>query len=88
MDQKIVDKIGWFASIMGIIMFGSYIDQIRLNISGQPGSIILPIATVINGISWVTYGSLKPRVDWPIVLSNVVAIVLGAVTAVTAVMAA
>ncbi len=87
MDQKIVDKIGWFASIMGIIMFSSYIDQIRLNLTGHPGSIILPIATVINGISWCTYGSLKPKVDWPIISANLVAIVLGTATAITAFMA-
>jgi len=87
MDQKTVDKIGWFASVMGIIMFSSYIDQIRLNVTGHPGSIILPVATVINGISWCTYGFLKPKTDWPIVASNIVAILLGSATAITAIVA-
>lgn len=87
MDQKVVNRIGWFASVMGILMFSSYIDQIRLNLNGQPGSVILPIATVINGVSWCTYGFLKTKTDWPIVVSNIVAIVLGSITAVTAIMA-
>ena len=70
MNQKIIDTIGWLASIMAIIMFFSYIDQIRLNISGQPGSVILPIATTVNCILWATYGYMKPKRDWPIVLPN------------------
>lgn len=54
MTEKTVTKIGWFASLMEIIMFSSYIDQIRMNISGQPGSIVLPLATTINGVAWVS----------------------------------
>ncbi len=86
MNENIVNKIGWFASIMGIMMFVSYIDQIRLNISGHPGSIILPIVTTINCTAWVLYGSLKIKRDWPIIASNVPGIVLGIITAISAVM--
>lgn len=84
MTEKTVTKIGWFASLMEIIMFSSYIDQIRLNINGQPGSIVLPVATTINGIAWVSYALLKEKKDWPVFACNALAIVLGAVTAVTA----
>ena len=59
MNEKIIDKIGWFAALMGVVMFFSYIDQIRLNVSGQIGSVILPIATMINCIAWSSYGFLK-----------------------------
>ena len=85
MNEKIVDKIGWIASIMGMLMFLSYLDQIRLNISGQTGSIILPIVTTINCLFWVLYGFLKPKKDWPIILCNVLGIVLGIATAITAI---
>lgn len=71
---------------MAIAMFFSYIDQIRLNISGQTGSIILPVATTINGIAWVLYGSLKIKKDWPIITPNVIGIILGIITAITAIM--
>ena len=84
MDQNVVRNIGWFASIMAIAMFVSYIDQIRLNFSGHPGSFILPIVTAINCTAWATYGYYKMPRDWPIVACNLLGIVLGIVTAITA----
>lgn len=86
MREKIINKIGWFASFMAIAMFFSYIDQIRLNISGQTGSIILPVVTTINSVAWVLYGSLKIKKDWPIITPNVIGIILGIITAITAIM--
>lgn len=85
MNEKIVNRIGWFASFMAIAMYFSYIDQIRLNLSGQTGSIILPIITTINCVAWTLYGALKIRRDWPIIVCNIPGIVLGIVTAGTAV---
>lgn len=85
MDEKIVNKIGWIASLMAILMYFSYIDQIRLNISGETGSIILPIVTTANCIFWVLYGALKEKKDWPIITCNIPGIILGLVTAITAI---
>ena len=87
MDDKIVNRVGWFASAMAICMFFSFIDQIRLNISGRPGSIILPRAVVVNCAAWTTYGYLKARKDWPIICANGLGIVVAAVTAATALLA-
>ncbi len=87
MKEETINKIGWFASLMAIIMFSSYIDQIRLNLNGQPGSIILPIATTVNGVSWVAYALLKEKKDWPIFTCNSLAVILGLITAVTAICA-
>ena len=84
MNEKTIKGIGWFASLMGSAMFFSYIDQIRLNISGHPGSIILPIVTAINGLAWVSYCLLRRPIDWPLVVPNALAIVLGIITAITA----
>ncbi len=85
MHESHVKKIGWFASMAAIMMFSSYIDQIRLNIEGNPGSVILPIATMINCIAWVCYALLKENKDWPIFACNALGIVVGGVTAVTAI---
>ena len=85
MNEKIVNKIGWFASFMAIAMYFSYIDQIFINISGNPGSILLPVVTTINCIAWTMYGWFKIKRDWPIIVCNVPGIVLGFVTAVTAI---
>ena len=86
MNEKIVNKIGWLASFMAIAMYFSYIDQIVLNISGKTGSVILPIVTTINCTTWTLYGFLKTIKDWPIIICNVLGIVLGIITAVTAIM--
>ena len=87
MDQeKLALRVGWVASIMGVIMFGSFIDQVRLNLSGAPGSIILPVATVLNCTAWILYGYLqKPNRSYPIIFCNVLGVLLGGVTTVTAI---
>ena len=41
-NQKMIQQLGWFASIMAMVMYASYIDQIRLNVNGVPGSLLLP----------------------------------------------
>jgi uncharacterized protein with PQ loop repeat len=76
--------IGWMATTMAIIMFVSYIDQIRLNLSGQKGSVIQPAATIVNCIFWTAYGFLKEKCDWPIIVANIPGIVLGIVALITA----
>ncbi len=86
-DQKLVNKIGWAASVMAILVYLSYLDQIRLNLSGHPGSVILPIFTVLNCTLWVTYGFLLEKRNWPIIICNLPGIVLGALTAITAIIA-
>ena len=86
MNENTIKKIGWFASIMAIAMYFSFIDQIRLNLSGHPGSVILPVIATINGVAWVAYSSLKIPKDWPIFVCNVPAVILGLITAVTAIM--
>ena len=86
MDEKTVKKIGWFASIMAILMYFSYIDQIMLNISGRPGSVILPFVTTINCTLWTIYGLSSKEKNWPIVACNFPGIFLGLITALTAIM--
>jgi uncharacterized protein with PQ loop repeat len=85
MHEKIVNRIGWFACILAIAMYISYIDQIKLNLSGTKGSVILPIATIFNCSAWVLYGFLKPKRDWPIIACNIPGVILGFITAITAI---
>ena len=84
MDEKIINRIGWFASIMAIAMYFSYIDQIIRNLHGQQGSVILPITTTINCTAWTLYAGLKAKKDWPIIMCNVPGVILGIITAITA----
>lgn len=86
MNEKAINRLGWVASIMTISMYTSYIDQIRLNLSGQKGSLIVPIITTIAGITWTSYALLKNKKDWPIAASNIPAIIFGLITTITAIM--
>ncbi len=85
MNEKLTNRIGWVASIMATLMYFSYIDQIRLNLSGHPRSIILPIITTINGSTWILYASLRTKKDWPLITCNIPAVVFGIVTTITAI---
>ncbi len=85
MDEKSINKIGWLASLVTISMYLSYIDQIRLNISGQKGSIIVPIITTLTGIAWTSYALLKKKKDWPVAACNIPAIIFGVITFITAI---
>lgn len=85
MQEKTVTRIGWVASLMAILMFASFIDQIRLNLTGVPGSVLLPLATVLNCTAWFSYGFFKQQKDWPIMLCNAFGVILAAATAFTAI---
>ncbi len=83
-NQRIIQWIGWAASVAAVIMFFSYIDQVRLNLAGNKGSLIQPAATVINCTLWFIYGFGKVKKDWPIMVANFPGIVLGALAFMTA----
>jgi len=87
MNKEKVDPvsfIGWIASFLTFLMYLSYMDQIKLNLSGNQGSILLPIIATLNCLFWVMYGSLKKKKDWPIICCNIPGIIFGAITAITA----
>lgn len=83
MNEKTISKVGWIASVITLSMYTSYIDQIRLNLSGQKGSIIVPITTTLTGIAWTSYALLKKKKDWPIAVCNIPAIIFGIIIAIT-----
>lgn len=85
MNEKRITLLGYFAALMTTLMFGSYVDQIRLNLSGMKGSVILPIFTMISTALWIAYALLKTKKDWPIVVCNAVGFLLGLATFLTSV---
>ena len=80
-----VRTLGWIATITAVAMYASYVDQIRLNLNGEKGSLIQPLAAVLNCTLWCCYGMLRQPRDWPIVLANAPGVLLGAATVATAV---
>lgn len=76
--------LGWIATVTAVLMYVSYISQIQLNLAGHKGSLIQPLATVLNCSLWVAYGLMKPVRDWPVALANAPGVLLGAITFTTA----
>ena len=48
--------LGWIATATAVAMYLSYIDQIQLNLGGQKGSGMQPLATIGNCSICVSYG--------------------------------
>jgi len=76
--------LGWVATATAVAMYLSYIDQIRLNLAGDKGSVLQPLAAVVNCSLWVAYGLLREKRDWPIVFANAPGVILGGICLFTA----
>jgi len=74
--------IGSTASVLAIIMFVSLIEVLISNMQGKSDIFIQPLATAFNGFFWSLYAYGKK--DWFLLVLNILACVLGAVTAVSA----
>ncbi len=74
--------IGSIASILAIIMFFSLIEVFISNLNGSSKIFIQPIATAINGIFWSMYA--YGRKDYFLLIPNLLALVIGSVTAIAA----
>ncbi|WP_057771061.1 SemiSWEET family transporter [Lactobacillus selangorensis] len=77
-------SVGRIATLFSILMYVSYIPQIINNLAGVRGNPIQPLCAAINSILWVTYGAIKPKKDWPVVIANVPGIFLGLAAFLTA----
>lgn len=84
LNPKHLSILGWLATACAIAMYFSFIDQILLNLSGKKGSILLPLATILNCCLWIAYGFFRPKKDYPMIVANFPGIVLGAITFFTA----
>lgn len=85
--EKRLVLLGWLATAAAVAMYVSLLDQIALNMAGHGGSLVLPIATVVNSALWLAYGWNRPVKEMPIVIANIPGVVLGIICAVTAFMA-
>ena len=78
-NEKIIGSI---ASALAIIMFISLIEVFMSNLNGESKIFIQPIATAFNGFFWSLYA--YGRKDWFLLAPNVLACLLGAITAISA----
>ena len=84
MSEKQMKTLGWIATFMSIMMYVSYIPQILDNLAGHKGNFIQPAVAALNCCLWCYYGLFKEERDIPIVAANIPGIILGIITALTA----
>lgn len=84
MSEKQKKIVGWIATFMSIMMYVSYIPQILDNLEGHKGNFIQPAVAALNCCLWCYYGFFKEERDIPIVAANIPGIILGIITALTA----
>lgn len=85
---KLILTLGWTGSALATATYVSLIDQIRLNLDGHPGSIVLPAVAAVSCSVWVSYAFLKSPRGWPLVVCNIPGVVFGIITVITAPLAA
>ena len=74
--------IGLIASFLAIFMFVSFVEVLISNIQGKSDIFIQPIATAFNGFFWTLYA--YGRKDWFLLVPNILACILGVITAISA----
>jgi hypothetical protein len=78
-NEKIIGSI---ASILAIVMFVSLIEVFISNIQGRSNIFVQPLATAFNGFFWSLYA--YGRKDWFLLVPNLLALLLGGITAISA----
>ncbi|PJG82405.1 SemiSWEET family transporter [Caviibacterium pharyngocola] len=85
MNERFITILGWVATFTAVCMYVSYLEQIGLNLDGNKGGLIQPLATAVNCTLWVCYGLFKEKRDLPVALANSPGVVLGLAAFVTAI---
>lgn len=80
--QKHEKIIGTIASLLAVIMFFSLIEVLLSNLRGESQIVVQPFATAVSGLFWSLYGF--SRKDWIIIVPNMVALILGILTVISA----
>ena len=85
-NNRFITILSWVATFTAVCMYVAYIQQIDMNLNGQKGGAIQPLATAINCSLWVIYGLFKAKRDIPVALANAPGVFLGLATFATAIM--
>lgn len=83
-DRDLLFYVSRLATLFSILMYVSYIPQIMNNLAGSKGNPLQPLCAALNSTLWVSYGLLKRKKDWPVIIANLPGIVLGILTFITA----
>lgn len=83
MTDKQIQKLGWIASGMSILMYVSYIAQIINNLQGNKGSWVQPAVATVNCTLWTIYALKSTPKQKAIAAANIPGIFLAAATMIT-----
>ncbi len=83
MTEKQIRILSIVATAMSIIMYVSYVFQIKKNLEGNHGDWVQPLAAAINCTLLVIYGLFKKERDWALSIANMPGIILGLTACIT-----
>ena len=84
MNKKTIDRLGWIASCISVLMYVSYIAQIISNLHGNKSNFLQPMMATLNCTLWTIYGwNQTPKKNWPLIAANLPGIFLAAICAIT-----
>ena len=82
-ETKFIDILSKVATVVAILMYVSYISQIKNNLAGNYGAPLQPLVTALNCTLWCIYAYFKQQRDWPVFWANFPGIIFGLITFIT-----
>jgi hypothetical protein len=82
-QSKLNEYVGYAGLTLSIVLWLTLADQVRLNLAGQKGSLLVALAIVANCILWVTYGYTKEPKELKVAWANIPGVLLGLVNLIT-----
>lgn len=83
LTEKQIRIMASIGMVLAVSMYVTYIPQIQLNLAGQKGTSLQPLAATVNCTLWVIYALFKKERDIPVFVANAPGIVLGLITFLT-----
>ena len=84
--KKINLIVGSIGAFIGVFVFITYIPQIIANLQGNKAQPFQPLSAAISCLIWVIYGWTKePKKDFILIVPNLIGVILGFLTFVTAI---
>lgn len=82
-ETKFINILSKVATVVAILMYVSYISQIKNNLAGNYGAPLQPLVAALNCTLWCIYAYFKQQRDWPVFWANFPGIIFGLITFIT-----
>lgn len=82
-ETRFINILSKVATVVAILMYVSYISQIKNNLQGNYGAPLQPLVAALNCTLWCIYAYFKQQRDWPVFWANFPGIIFGLITFIT-----